>query len=163
MDRGLDPRARDAYREPLREVATLAWITVRIVVITALLGLTIVGIPFAVLYFIRRVVAASVCVVEDLPADAAIARSTRLVRGQGWRVFSLTAAVGLVAFATGPVIGVCVLLIWSPALTVVNLVSSIVYALVMPYVGITLTLLYFDLRRRHAADPELRTVVVDSP
>jgi hypothetical protein len=52
--------------------------------------------------------------------------------------------LGLVAYLTGPVIAF-VLLFWSSlGVTAINIVSSIIFAAVTPFVAIAATLLYFD-------------------
>jgi hypothetical protein len=56
------------------------------------------------------------------------------------------------AFLLGPIAGVVVLFPISSSLAVINLISSLVYAFVVPYAGIALTLLCFDLRKRQAGE-----------
>jgi hypothetical protein len=83
------------------------------------------------------------------------------VRGHGPRVFAIAAIVNVTAYLVGPVLGVIVLLLTGSSLAVINIISSLVYVFVMPYVGIAISLLFFDLRRRHAAEepvPEVRGV-----
>jgi hypothetical protein len=54
--------------------------------------------------------------------------------------------------AAGPLLGFALIFLnWSPVL--VNLVGSIVFALLIPYVAIGRTLLYFDLTAREAEAP----------
>jgi hypothetical protein len=68
------------------------------------------------------------------------------VRHHVWRVFAITATANGVGLALGPLIALTVLFISSVSLGVIDIISSIVYAVVMPYVGIVLALLFFDLR-----------------
>ena len=51
--------------------------------------------------------------------------------------------------------GILVLFLTSSSLEFVNLVSSLVYVFVMPYAGIAIALLFYDLRRRSAVQPAL--------
>lgn len=66
--------------------------------------------------------------------------------------------IGL-ALLLGPVLGGLLLLASEASFNVVNLVSALVYALVMPFVAIATTYLYFDLRVREELDPEDRRAV----
>ena len=48
----------------------------------------------------------------------------------------------------GPIIGVAMMFVTPASLGLINLVSSLVYVFVLPAAGITLALLFFDLRIR---------------
>jgi hypothetical protein len=67
-------------------------------------------------------------------------------------VLAISALVNVTAFLLGPVVGVAVLFLTSSSLAVINLISSLVYAVVVPYAGIAITLLFYDLRRRYAGE-----------
>jgi len=66
-------------------------------------------------------------------------------------VFAITALVNVTAFLLGPIVGVLVLFLTSSSLAVIDVISSLVYAVVMPYAGIAIALLFYDLRRRAEA------------
>jgi hypothetical protein len=153
MGRGRRLPVLSAFATLLDHWWALLWATIRIVVVTALLAITIVGLPLAVFYFVRRILTTTACIMEDLDAGPALARSSDLVRGHWWRVLTVTSIANVIALGLGPLIGVTVLLLWSPSLGFVNLLSSVVYALLMPFAGITLALLFYDLRHRKARQP----------
>ena len=88
------------------------------------------------------------CVIERRTARGALGRSRRLVRHHAWRVFAITAVATGLGLLTGPVVGLAVLFASSASLGAIDIVSSIVYAIVMPYVSIVLALLFFDLRNQ---------------
>jgi hypothetical protein len=48
----------------------------------------------------------------------------------------------------GAIVGVLFLFLTPSSLSLINVISSLVYIVVMPYVGIALALLFYDLRRR---------------
>ena len=48
--------------------------------------------------------------------------------------------------------GVLVLFVTSSSLSLINMISSLVYVVVMPYAGVAITLLFYDLRRRAGAE-----------
>jgi hypothetical protein len=131
-----------------------------VIVVATLLSLTVVGIPFAIIYLVRKAVVTQACVIEESGATASLRRSTEVVRGRLLRVFVITACVNVTAFLLGPILGVIVLLLASSSLALINVISSLVYVVVMPYVGIAIALLFYDLRqrqRRSASSPDARS------
>jgi hypothetical protein len=54
--------------------------------------------------------------------------------------------VTTIALLLGPLIGTLLLFVTSASFDFVNLISSVVYAVVLPYAAIASTYLYFDLR-----------------
>jgi hypothetical protein len=86
------------------------------------------------------------CVIEKRSARGALGRSRHLVRHHGWRVFAITAVATGIGLLTGPIVGLALLFASSASLGAIDIVSSVVYAVVMPYVSIVLALLFFDLR-----------------
>lgn len=157
IDAGERPDALRAYRGVGPRVGSLAWAWARVIVIAGLLTVTVVGIPFAIVYLVRKALLTQACVIEEHGAAAALRRSTALVRGRMVRVLAITAFVNVTAFVLGPIVGVLVLFLASGSLAVINMVSSLVYVVVMPYVGITLALLFYDLRGR-VTQPSAETV-----
>ena len=156
IDNGERPDALRAYRGIVPRLGPLGWAWLRIVVIASLLSITVIGIPFAIFYLVRKAVTTQACVVEELGATASLRRSSELVRRHEPRVFVITALVNVTAFLLGPIVGVLVLFLSSSSLAFINVISSLVYALVMPYAGIALALLFYDLRRREAERPSRR-------
>jgi hypothetical protein len=137
---GIDVRALGARLLPL------AGATLAIVIVVALLSSTIVGLIAAVVFLVWHANTTQACVIERRPARAALRRSRELVHHQAWRVFAITAVATGIGLATGPVVGLAVLFASSASLGAIDIVSSVVYAVVMPYVSIVLVLLFFDLR-----------------
>jgi hypothetical protein len=155
IETGAEPDALEAYRGVLPSADSLGWAWFRVIAVAGLLVVTIVGIPIAVVYLVRKAVITQACVTEDLHASTALRRSDELVRRHGPRVFAITALVNVTAYLLGPVVGILFLFLTSSSLEFVNLVSSIVYVFVMPYAGIALALLFYDLRRGYVAQPTL--------
>lgn len=129
-----------------RRLLPLAGATLAIIVIVALLSSTIIGLLAAVVFLVWHAITTQACVIEGRSARAALARSRELVRHHAWRVFGITAVATGTGLATGPIVGLAVLFASSASLAAIDVVSSIVYAVVMPYVSIVLALLFFDLR-----------------
>ena len=86
--------------------------------------------------------------IEDLDTRAAIRRSKQLVGRHFWRVSALTTVTLAVALLLGPLVGAFVLLETQLQVLPANLIGVAISAAVMPIVGITITLLFLDLRAR---------------
>jgi hypothetical protein len=148
LDAGRPVNAVGAYRLAGRNAWALARATTLQFVVILLLVLTVIGIPFAVYYFIRTSLFAQACVLEDEEAIGSLRASSRVVRGHWWRTFAFTALINVIAVLSGPLLGVLILLLTAQSLTFIDITGSIVYALVVPYAAIALTLYYFDLQER---------------
>jgi hypothetical protein len=99
----------------------------------------------AVWLAVRWVFFPQVLALEDVSALASLHRSARLVRDQWWRVASMLLFVTVIALLLGPLIGTLLLFVTSASFDFVNLISSVVYAVVLPFAAIAATYLYFDL------------------
>jgi hypothetical protein len=156
---GSRPDALEAFRGIVPRLWSLGWAWLRVILVAGLLTLTIVGIPIAVVYLVRKVVLTQACVLEDLDATQSLRRSSDLVGGHGPRVLAIGALVNVTAALLGPIAGVAVLFLTSGSLAVINLISSLVYAVVVPYAGIAITLLFYDLRCRQAGEQPAAALV----
>lgn len=149
---GEQPDAFDAFRGIVPRLGSLGWAWFRVILVAGLLALTIVGIPLAVVYLVRKAVLSQACVLEDLRATPALRRSSELVSGHGFRVLAISALVNVTAVLLGPIVGIAVLFLTSGSLSLINLISSLVYVFVVPYAAVAMTLLFYDLRRRQAGE-----------
>jgi hypothetical protein len=148
MDEGEQPDALDAYRGIAPALLPLAWATLRVVIVTGLLVVTVIGIPFAVVYLIRKTVTVQSILIEERGGTSGLKRSSELVRGSEPRVFAIGALVNGTVALLGPIIGVAMMFVTSASLGVINLVSALVYVFVLPAAGIAIALLFYDLRIR---------------
>jgi hypothetical protein len=151
LDAGRSISALRAYRLAGRKARTLGGATALQFVVILVLLLTVVGIPFAVYYFIRTSLFAQACVLEDETPIGALRTSARLTRRRWWRTFGFTALINVLAILSGPLLGVPILLLTPSSLTFIDISGSLVYTLVVPYAAIALALYYFDLEARPAA------------
>ena len=88
------------------------------------------------------------------------------MQGNWWRVGSLMLFVTVIALLLGPLCGTLLLFVTHASFDFINLVSSVVYAVVLPYAAIATTYLYFDLRvaKQHEENPEAaETLPVEAP
>jgi hypothetical protein len=122
-------------------------------VIIGLTALTSIGLLLGIWLAARWAFIAQVVLLEDGSALGALRRSAQLVRGNWWRTASLLLFVIVVALLLGPLVGTLLLFVTNASFNFINLVSSLVYVVVLPYAAIASTYLYFDLRvaKQHEA------------
>ena len=65
-----------------------------------------------------------------------------------WLDRTSAVVLGFVGLLTGPIIAVALLILVEPSADFVNVVSSVIYALILPLVFIALTQLYNSLKAR---------------
>jgi hypothetical protein len=147
--------AWDAYRTPLDSFMPLVGALVVAFSVVVLLDLFVIGAIIAIWLVVRWSLLAQVVQLERLNGMRALRRSSELVRGHWLRVASITLVVTSIGLLLGPLVGALLLLATSLPFTVVNLVAGIVYAVVMPFVAIATTYLYFDLRVRERVAPTI--------
>lgn len=152
LDRPAELSILGAHQQVLRRARHLTLASLRVFVVVALLTITVIGIPFAVVYLIWHSLANQAVMIEKVSATAALGRSEEIVRGDTLRTFGVLAFVNLVIVAAGPVLGIVALFLWNPSLAVINLISAAAYAILVPYAGIVAALLFYDLRHRAARD-----------
>ncbi len=109
------------------------------------LSLTVVGIPLAVYLIVRWAVAEQACAVERLPARASLRRSRVLTRRRWWRTARLAALVNVLGAISGPAVGIVLLFVSDLSLGAINAMSSLIFVVTMPFVGVAMALLYGDL------------------
>jgi hypothetical protein len=165
LDAGRRVTAMAACRLAWNDRRALAGATGLQFVISVLLVLTVVGIPYAIYRLIRTSLFAQACVLESDTARDSLRTSADLTRGQWWRTAGLTALIDALAILSGPIFGVAILLLTSQSLTFINIVGALVYAVTVPCAAIALTLYYFDLEARRAGErpASSQKVRADSP
>ena len=114
--------------------------------------MTLVGFVFGVWLAVRWVLLAQVIALEE-PTRHPLRRTATVARGSWWRIASVTVLVAGTALLIGPVIGCLLLFATSTSFNVINLVSGIVYVVVLPLAAIIQTYLYFDVRVKKQLAP----------
>jgi hypothetical protein len=146
IDAGRPIRPLDAYRMAFRHARVLLKALVLAVVIVTLLTSSVFLVPIAIWVAVRWSLIAPVIAVEDVGVAAALRRSGALVRGDWLKIGSLTVVSGGIALVLGPLIGTTLILTTSLPLALLNVIAGVVYMLTMPFVGLTTTYAYFDVR-----------------
>lgn len=137
--------ARLAYKEVLHHLPELArgWLT--IVPGLILRALTIVGIPFALRNRVRwAFYTQSIMVHNTRTWRGARAMSAVAVSGSWWATAAQTLLYAALTILPSPLIGIVLLIMFSPSIEFVNIVSSFVYAFAIPFKFIAMTLMYYD-------------------
>jgi hypothetical protein len=112
-----------------------------------LMALTVIGIPFAIWKYVEWQFVQQEIMFKDKRLREAFRGSTQLVRGHWWRTVRIAGVLWLISIVIGPALAFA--LIFTPLpLVWANLLGSLVYALLVPYVAIGRTLLYWDLATR---------------
>ncbi len=136
-----------AYREMFGRFWRLILGQLAASALVVLLALTVIGIPIAIWKYIDWQFVQQEILFEDKSIREAFRGSSRTVRGRWWRTLRIAGFFWLLSVAAGPVLGFA-LIFANFSLTWINIIGSLVFALLVPYVAIGRTLLYFDLQAR---------------
>lgn len=109
-----------------------------------LMLISVIGIPFAAWKYVGWLFIQQQILFEDRTPREAFRGSSELVRGRWWYTLRVAAVFALIGFVTGPVLGFA-LIFANISLLLINAIGAVVFALLIPYVAIGQTLLYFDL------------------
>ena len=117
-----------------------------------LMAVTIIGIPFAIWKLVGWSFVQQEVLFSDKPIRQAFRGSSDLVRGRWWHTARAVLFLTLVTIVTGPMLTFA--LIFTPfPLFWTNVIGSLIFALLIPYVALGYTLLYLDLQTRAETEP----------
>ena len=143
------------FREDFREIWGKLWLVVGAQLLVwlflALMFFTVIGIPFAVYFYVAWQFVQQEILFEDRSMRESLRGSHERVRGHWWRTVVVTAILALIGVVIGPVLGFFLIFLNLSAV-LVNVIGSVIYALVFPYVALGRTLLYLDLCSREEAE-----------
>ncbi|WP_329476533.1 hypothetical protein OG555_33360 [Kribbella sp. NBC_01484] len=144
LDRGVQVTAKLTVREVVSNWRPLARAAVQYWVVFTVLALFIATIPVAIYYAVSRAFALPIVVAEQRSGRTALRRSRMLVKGRWWRTAVPLAIIIGLGLAAGPIAGIVLLLATDLAPTLINLGTSIMFALAMPITAAAVAYLYFD-------------------
>ena len=145
IDEGVAPDFNSIYGRILPRVGTLFLTALRVAVIVVALGITIVGIPFAIYFMVRWAFFTQTIVIDGETSGNATRASAHIVQGSWWRTFGILIMVGILASLPAAAVS----LLFSAASPVAaNLASAVVAVVVFPFSAGAITLLFFDLSSR---------------
>lgn len=116
------------------------------------LAITIIGIPVAVYKIVCWQFVQQEILIEDKGIREAFRGSSNRVRGRWWHAIRTLGFFWLLSIVAGPVLGFT-LIFTNFSLLWINVIGSVVFALLVPYVALGRTLLYFDLGARAEEEP----------
>ena len=152
IDAGREVGILPAYRMAFDSVWPLLGALAIAVAVVAVLTVSIFLIPIAIWLVVRWALLVPTAELEDQSALAALRRSAELVRHQWLKVGTLVAGAGFLAIAAGPFLGALLILLVDAPFALVNVVAGLVYAVAMPFVGITTAYVYYDTLVRERLD-----------
>ena len=109
-----------------------------------LMALTVVGLPFAIWKYVGWMFIQQQVLFEDRAPREAIRASSELVRGRWLYTVRVAVVFAVIGIVTGPMLGFA-LIFADISLLLINVIGAVVFALLVPYIAIGQTLLYFDL------------------
>jgi hypothetical protein len=112
-----------------------------------LLAMTIVGFPFAINKYVAWSFVKQEILFEGRGVRESFHASADLVRGRWWHSVRLLAFLFVLTAVAGPILTFALIFTNLP-LVWVDLLGSLIFALLIPYVALGETLLYLDLRAR---------------
>lgn len=149
--------ASDAYRRVIAEFRHLILPVLKAAVIVVVLSLTVIGIPVAIWLLVRWLFIPQAVMLDGERDDVARNASAKSVDGH-WRESALKAMLfTIIGSAPGPIVGLILLIFGSVGVQTTNVVSSLIYAVVLPISILGLTILY----RQH--EGKAITPLIDDP
>ena len=154
LEHGMRVRARDVYGALWHTLPALFVTRLRASVRITLLGVTIVGLPWAIRRLVQWAFAEWSVMVLQLRGKPALDASARLVEGQWWRTLGVGAVLVAIGLGLAPVVGLALLLFSDLPVTTVNVVSSLMFLALVPWTAVATTLLWYDLQARRDDKPQ---------
>ena len=141
MEQGRHLRLRDAYREVVRQFRHLLVPVLKGSAIIVGLALTAIGIPVAIWLLVRWLFIPQAVMLDNFRGELARDQSETVVAGH-WRDTAIKALVlAVVGAFPGVLIGL-ILLLQGSSVQATNFASSLIYAIVLPFSILGLTILY---------------------
>lgn len=144
LDRGRAMTAQLTFRRLVTIWKPLTRAAVQYFVVITCLTIFVATIPLAVYYAVSRAFAVPAVAAERCSGRTALRRSRMLIRGRWWRTAVPLAIIVGLGLAVGPVAGISLLLGTNMPPALINLASSILFALAMPVASAAVVYLYFD-------------------
>ncbi|MBW8059299.1 MAG: hypothetical protein FVQ78_03005 [Solirubrobacterales bacterium] len=146
---------RDSYRGMWRRFRRVVGAQLLGTLAVILMAVTVIGLPFAAWKYISWLFVQQEILFNDKSVREAFRGSSALVRGRWWYTLRVAVVLWLISVTTGPVLGFA-LIFTNLSLVLINAIGTLVFALLIPYVAIGGTLLYFDLQAEAEAAPAKR-------
>ena len=128
------------------------------------MAITVIGLPFAIWKLVGWSFVGQEVLFTDKSLRESFRGSSELVRGRWWHAVRVVLFLVAILFIAGPVLTLALIFTPLPFL-LINLLGALIFALLIPYVAIGQTLLYFDLQARAegAGEPARRLAPPSGP
>jgi hypothetical protein len=147
------------FRQALRGVKARFWRVVGAQLLATLgvllLALTVIGIPFAIWKLVGWAFVQEEVIFTDKSLRESFRASSELVRGRWLRTARVIAVFYVIGIAAGPMLTFALIFTALPLIWI-NLIGSLVFALLIPFTALGGTFLYFDLSVREEEEPARR-------
>jgi hypothetical protein len=141
-----------AYRLALRSFGPLLGALVIAVAIVGVLSLSLLLLPIAIWLTLRWALIVPAAELEGHSSLGALRRSWSLVQRHWLKVGTLVVVAAAITIVAGPLLGALLLFVPGAPPELINIVAGIVYAVAMPFVGLTTTYVYYDKIVRERLD-----------
>ena len=111
------------------------------------LAITIVGLPWAANKYVAWNFVKQEVLFTDKGIRASFRASSDLVRGRWWHTVRVAGFLFVLSVVVGPIASFALIFTTLPLIWI-NLLGALIFSLLIPYVAIGETLLYFDLQAR---------------
>ena len=147
LEQGKDVGVRLAYRAVLARFWRVVFGQLIATFVVTLIALTVIGIPIAIWKYVEWQFVQQEVLFKDRSIRGALRGSSEHVRGHWWRTVRVVGFLWLISIVAGPILTFALIFTTLPLIWI-NILGSLVFALLIPYVAIGRTLLYFDLEVR---------------
>ena len=147
LEQGKDVGLRLAYGAVLARFWRVVFGQLLATLAVTLIALTIIGIPIAIWKYVEWQFVQQEVLFKDRSIRGALKGSSQIVRGNWWRTVRVVVFLWLISIVAGPILTFA-LIFTNLSLIWINVLGSLVFALLIPYVAIGRTLLYLDLEVR---------------
>jgi hypothetical protein len=154
--RELDHHERVGFGTAVRGVRARFWRVVLAQLLATLgvllMAITVIGLPWALWKLVGWAFVQQEVIFTDKSLRESFRASSELVRGRWLRTARVIVIFYVVGIAAGPILSFALIFTALPLIWI-NLIGSFVYALLIPFVALGETLLYFDLVVREEEEP----------
>jgi len=120
----------------------------RPLLIVMLLQLSVIGLPLAIDRAVRWGFVPHAVVLDETPPVMAATRSMDTVKGRWWRTAATMLVFTIMVAAPGPLVGIILMVTMSAAIEDINVISSFVYAVLVPFSILGSAVLYRQRQQR---------------
>ena len=146
IDAGRAPEFGRAYDVTFARAGRLIGATLLALAAIALSFVTIIGIPLAFYLIVRWLFIPQAIILDDTTVRAAFSYSGDAVAGSWWRTFGIWLLLWVIIPSAAS--GLLTIPFQLAPLLLQAFVSAAVNAIILPFLAISFTLLYFDLQAR---------------